>query len=175
MLRLILLRHAKSGYPDGVKDHDRPLAARGCEAAPRMGAYLAVEHLIPDLVVISTARRTQETFALVAKAYSEVLNHRSDKRIYEAPPERLLEVIRETPDTVRTLMLVGHNPGSQELTAMLTGYGDRFAFARMTQAYPTCGTVVLDFDVAHWADIAPKGGRLERFVTPASIGDGPDE
>ncbi len=175
MLRLILLRHAKSGYPDGVKDHDRPLAARGREAAPRMGAYLAAEHLIPDLVVVSSARRTQETFALVAKAYGEMLNHRSDKRIYEAPPQRLLDVIRETPDNVRTLMLVGHNPGSQELAAMLTGYGDRFAFARLAQAYPTCGTAVLDFDVAHWADVAAKGGRLERFVTPASIGDGPDE
>jgi phosphohistidine phosphatase len=175
MLRLILLRHAKSGYPDGVKDHDRPLAARGFEAAPRMGAYLAGEHLIPDLVVVSTARRTQETFALIAKAYGEVLNQRSEKRIYEAEPENLLEVIRETPDIVRTLMLVGHNPGSQELAALLTGYGDRFAFARMTQAYPTCAVAVLDFDVPHWADVAARGGRLERFVTPASIGDGPDE
>jgi phosphohistidine phosphatase len=175
MLRLILLRHAKSVHPDGMKDHDRPLAARGLEAAPRMGAYLAGEHLIPDLVIVSSSRRTQETFALVAKAYGEVLNQRTEKRIYEAPPERLLAVIRETPDTVRTLMLIGHNPGSEELAAMLIGYGDRFAFARMAQAYPTCGTAVLDFDVPHWADIAPKGGRLERFVTPASIGDGPDE
>ena len=93
MRRLILFRHAKSAYPDGVGDHDRPLDARGRADAPRMGAYLAAEALLPDLVLVSSARRTQETFALAGAAIGPV-ETREEPRIYEAAAERLLGVVR---------------------------------------------------------------------------------
>lgn len=174
MLRLMLLRHAKSNWPEGVADRDRPLATRGRENAPVMGRYLAEEGLLPDLVLVSPSLRTQETWRLVAPMLPQKPPSQTEPRIYEAPYQRLLEVVQEVEGDVRTLLMVGHNPGSAELAALLTGGGDRSAAARMMQKYPTCGLAVLDFDVSDWRDVAARGGRLDRFETPASLGDGPD-
>ncbi|MGJ3265450.1 MAG: SixA phosphatase family protein [Salinarimonas sp.] len=168
MRRLILFRHAKSGYPQGADDHDRPLNDRGREDAPRMGAYLAAEALLPDLVLVSSARRTQETFALAGAAIGPV-ETREEPRIYEAPAERLLGVVRETPDTVRTLLMVGHNPGMEDLATRLVGFGDRYAFARLQQKFPTAAIAVIDLDAETWAEVVPREGRLERFVTPKGL------
>lgn len=175
MRRLMLLRHAKSNWPAGVADRDRPLAARGREAAPVMGRYLADELLLPDLVLISPAKRTVETWELVAPMLPEKPATHYEPRIYEAKVERLLDVVQDVEGDVRTLLMVGHNPGFAELATLLTGYGDRYAAARMSQKYPTCGLAVLDFAVEDWRDVAERGGRLDRFVTPASLGEGPDE
>lgn len=168
MKRLILFRHAKSGYPAGVEDHERPLAERGRRDAPRMGAYLAAEQLLPDLVLVSSAARTRETFALAAPALG-TSESREEPRIYEAPAERLLGVVRETPDSVRTLMLVGHNPGMEDLARTLIGFGDRYAFARLQQKFPTAGIAVVDLDAESWGEIVPRQGRLDRFVTPKGL------
>ena len=175
MRRLMLLRHAKSHWPTGVADRDRPLAARGREAAPVMGRYLADELLLPDLVLISPAKRTAETWEMVAPMLPEKPATLYEPRIYEAKVERLLDVVRDVEGEVRTLLLIGHNPGFEELAALLTGHGDRYAAARMSQKYPTCGLAVLDFAVEDWRDVAARDGRLDRFVTPGSLGEGPDE
>lgn len=175
MRRLMLLRHAKSNWPTGVADRDRPLATRGHEAAPVMGRYLADELLLPDLVLVSPARRTVETWELVAPTLPEKPPMHFEPRIYEAKMERLLEVVQDIEGNVRTLLMVGHNPGFAELATLLTGHGDRYAAARMSQKYPTSGLAVLDFAVDDWGDVAARGGRLDRFVTPASLGEGPDE
>lgn len=175
MRRLMLLRHAKSNWPSGVADRDRPLAARGREAAPVMGRYLADELLLPDLVLVSPALRTAETWQLVASMLPEKPASRVESRIYEAPTGRLLEVVQETEGDVRTLLMIGHNPGFAELAGLFTGHGDRYAAARMSQKYPTCGLAVLDFAIADWRDVEARSARLDRFVTPASLGEGPDE
>ncbi len=175
MRRLMLLRHAKSHWPTGVADRDRPLAARGREAAPVMGRYLADELLLPDLVLISPAKRTAETWEMVAPMLPEKPPTQYEPRIYEAKVERLLDVVQDIEGNVRTLLLIGHNPGFEELAALLTGHGDRYAAARMSQKYPTCGLAVLDFAVEDWRDVAARGGRLDRFITPGSLGEGPDE
>src|SRR5689334_20311557 len=114
MRRLMLLRHAKSAWPDGVEDHERPLAERGRVAAPLMGRYMAEHGLLPDFAIVSTARRAQETWALVAPALGRDTAQRDEARIYEARSEAILEVIRETAAGVRTLLVVGHNPGFQD-------------------------------------------------------------
>lgn len=175
MRRLMLLRHAKSNWPDGVADRDRPLAMRGREAAPVMGRYLADELLLPDLALISPARRTLETWALVEPMLPEKPPSHVEPRIYEAKAQRLLDVAKEVEPEVKTVLLIGHNPGLEELAALLAGHGDRYASARMSQKYPTCGLAVLDFAIEDWRDLAPRSGRLDRFVTPASLGEGPDE
>lgn len=175
MRRLMLLRHAKSSWPANTADRDRPLAVRGREAAPVMGSYLAEELLLPDLVLISPAKRTVETWELVRPMLPEKPGTHFEPRIYEAPAERLLKVVQEADPHVRTLLLIGHNPGFEELAAKLTGHGDRYAAARMAQKYPTCGLAVLDFAIEDWRDLSPRSGRLDRFVTPASLGEGPDE
>ncbi len=171
----MLLRHAKSNWPTGVADRDRPLAARGREAAPVIGRYLADELLLPDLVLISPARRTVETWELVLPMLPEKPATQYEPRIYEAKTHRLLDVVQEIEGDVRTVLMIGHNPGFEELAALLTGHGDRYASARMSRKYPTAGLAVLDFAVDDWRDVAERGGRLDRFVTPASLGEGPDE
>ena len=167
MRRLMLLRHAKSARMGGTADIDRPLAARGREAAPRLGAYLRAEGLSPDLALVSAARRTRETWDLVRPALGDV-EVRFEPRIYEAPTERLLAVVREVEPEVGTLLMIGHNPGFQELARRLAGDGD--ALARLGQKFPTAGLAVIDCPVASWADVHAGGGRLERFVTPKSLG-----
>lgn len=173
MLRLLLLRHAKSARPDGVADIDRPLATRGREASPRMGAYLAAEGLAPDLALVSSARRTRETWELAGPPLGAV-PMRVEPRIYEAPSGRLLTVVQEVEAPVRTLLLVGHNPGFEDLARQLAGRGDRDALARLGQKYPTAALAVIDFPVENWVEVASGSGRLERFVTPKSLGLGED-
>ena len=140
-----------------------------------MGRYLADELLLPDLVLVSPARRTAETWELVAPMLPERPAVHVESRIYEAPTKRLLEVVIEQDAGVKTLLMIGHNPGFEELAALLTGHGDRYASVRMARKYPTCGLAVLDFPVEDWRDVAARGGRLDRFVTPESLGEGPDE
>jgi phosphohistidine phosphatase len=170
----MLLRHAKSARPVGVADMDRPLAARGRDAAPRMGRYLAEEGLLPDLVVVSAARRTRETWELV-EPHVDATEIRFDARIYEAPASRLLAVVRASPSSARSVLMIGHNPGFEDFAKLLVGHGDRYAFARLTQKYPTAGLAVIDFDRENWSEIAPRSGRLDRFVTPKSLGAEEDD
>lgn len=168
MKRLLLLRHAKSGYPAGVADHDRPLDERGERDAPRMGTYLAAEGLLPDLALVSSAARTQATFAHLAPSLG-ALERRTEAGLYEAPPERILDLVRAADDPVRTLLVVAHNPGLEDLARRLVGFGDRYAFARLQQKFSTAGLAVIDFDVESWRDVAAGQGRLDRFVTPKSL------
>ena len=71
--------------------------------------------------------------------------------------------------------MIGHNPGFEDLAKLLVGHGDRYAFARLTQKYPTAGLAVIDFDRENWSEIAPRSGRLDRFVTPKSLGAEEDD
>jgi phosphohistidine phosphatase len=169
MRRLLLLRHAKSG-PHGISaDLDRPLAPRGRQQAPRMGAYLAEQGLRPDLALVSHARRTRETWDLARPALGNV-PARFDERIYEAPAQRLLAVVRETEPAIGTLVMVGHNPGFGDLASALVGSGKEDDLSRLTGNLPTAGLVVIDFPVEQWRDVSPGSGRIDRFVTPKMLG-----
>ena len=174
MRRLMLLRHAKAAPPDGMADVDRPLAPRGREALPRVAAHIAGEQFFPDLALVSTARRARETWGIVASRLGEV-SVRFEPRIYEAPPERLLAIVHEIEPEVRTLLMIGHNPGFEDLAKRLAGHGDRYAFARMARKYPTAGLAVLDFAAEDWRGAEPGAGRLDRFVTPKSLGQDEDD
>jgi len=167
--RLFLLRHAKSAWPDGVADQKRPLAPRGQKAAPVIGAYMAKERLVPDLVLVSTARRTQDTWDLIAPSLPKGIDRRDIAALYEAPPNRLLEVVRDTDAAVRGLMLVGHNPGLQQFGLALVGAGDADAIHRLGAKFPTAGLAVFDLSLDLWSDLHAGSGTLERFVTPKSL------
>ncbi len=172
MRRLMLLRHAKADWPEGVADHDRPLARRGQRQAPEMARYMASQGLVPDLVIVSTARRTQETWQLIASAFPSGISQCNDARIYEAPKNNILRVIREADDAARALLLIGHNPGFAEVANSLVKLEQSSAaLSRLQRGYPTSGLAIMDFKVERWADIAEGSGRLERFETPASIGN----
>jgi phosphohistidine phosphatase len=119
--RLIVLRHAKSDWPTGVPDHRRPLGPRGKREAPLAGRWLDERAQPIDLVVCSTAQRARETWELVAGELDPVPEMRAEPRVYDASESRLLEVIRELPDTAGTVLFIGHNPGLEDLISVLTG------------------------------------------------------
>lgn len=167
--RLILLRHTKSDWPEGVADHERPLAKRGQRAGPVIGAYMAEAGLVPALAIVSTARRTQETWALVRPAFAAPIPTVDERRIYEAPAGRLLAVVRNAPDDRPTLLLVGHNPGLADMAALLIGTGAPHDLASLRDKYPTGGLAVIDFQMASWRDVAAGTGHLAHFATPRSL------
>ena len=172
MIRLVLLRHAKSDRPAPfARDHERPLAERGREAMPAIRHYMKRHRLIPERALVSTAKRTRETWELLAPALGEVRDILFEDRLYDAEPDRLLDVIRETPDDVRTLLVIGHNPGLQELAIDLIGAGDVDMRQRLHEKLPTAGLLVIDFPAAHWSKLHAGAGRLKSFITPRSLGN----
>lgn len=117
---LYIVRHAKSAYPEGVTDHDRPLTARGLADAARLGVDLAARCSTPDLVLVSTALRAQQTW-LVASEVLQATNVRDDERLYLASVADLLAVVNGVDDSVEALVLVGHNEGLSQLASTLSG------------------------------------------------------
>jgi phosphohistidine phosphatase len=170
MRRLMLLRHAKSDRPEGVDDHERPLAKRGRQKSPLIGIYMAKERLRPNLAIVSTARRARETWKLVRSAFKHDISRQKEPRIYDASAKAILDVINETAPDVKALLLVGHNPGLQDLAFKLIGKGNKSDLSQLHRKFPTAGLVVIDFDVKRWRDVAEGLGQLERFETPKSIG-----
>lgn len=136
MKTLLVLRHAKSSWkhPE-LADHDRPLNKRGKQDAPRIGALLRAEDLIPDLIISSTAVRARATAAAVSEASGYTGEIKLTRALYAAAPEAYLEVLRGLPDEYGRVMVVGHNPGLAELVEMLTGEAEAMpsgALARLT-------------------------------------------
>jgi phosphohistidine phosphatase len=172
MRRLLLLRHAKSDRPAGVDDHERPLASRGRLDSARMGRVMAAHCLRPDLAIVSTARRTRETWELARPAFGAQIVQQDESRIYDASAAAILDVVHEADSSLHTLLLVGHNPGLHSLILELIGTAEKSGLARLQQKFPTAGLVVIDFDIDLWTQASMGGGRLERFETPKSAGSG---
>jgi phosphohistidine phosphatase len=170
MRRLLLLRHAKAERSQpGGRDQDRVLTDRGCADAPKLGAYMVRHALKPDLVVVSGSARTRETWALVAAAFDKSPAVNFEDRVYEAPAEAILQVIKETDPKIGTLLVIAHNPGLQELAAMLVAAGDVEARQRLKEDFPTAALAVIDFALGDWSRVHLHAGRLEHFVTPRSL------
>ncbi|WP_327251508.1 SixA phosphatase family protein [Streptomyces sp. NBC_01244] len=166
--RLVLLRHAKSAWPD-VADHERPLGPRGLRDAPAAGRRLRDAGCVPSLVICSTARRTRETWALAAAQLGAEVPVRFDERVYAAEPEELLEVVSEVPEEIRTLLLVGHNPGLEDLALSLAreavDAAEAEAIARLSEKFPTSAIAVLAC-TGPWRELAPGSARLADFAVP---------
>ncbi|SHI29047.1 phosphohistidine phosphatase [Pollutimonas bauzanensis] len=164
----MLLRHAKADSPQGIDDHSRPLARRGRIESAAMGKYMAGQGLAPDLAIVSTARRAQETWRLAQPAFAADTVRRDDGRLYGASAQEMLAIIQESPASAHVLLLVGHNPGLQQLAAGLIATGRPSAVSRLQREYPTAGLAVIDFAAADWRQVSPRSGHLERFETPES-------
>jgi phosphohistidine phosphatase len=179
MKRLTLLRHAKSGWDDPVsRDFDRPLNAKGKRAAQIVGQYLRAHGLHFDRVTGSPAVRVVETLEEVASGLGETIAPAWDKRVYLASGVTLLDVVHDTPDAHESLMLVGHNPGLEDLILMLVPdrVGDEVR-DQVEEKFPTASIAEIEFDTERWADIKPGSGRLVRFVRPRDLDPalGPDQ
>ena len=170
MRRLLLLRHAKAErLQSGGRDHDRILAKRGRDDATAIGAYLVRHKLVPDRALVSTSARTRETWALVAAAFAKAPPAEFENSIYESSPEAILKAIKATKPAAKTLVVVGHNPGMQQLAAVLIASGDIEARQRLLEEFPTAAFAMINFAAESWDGVHANGGRLEHFVTPHTL------
>jgi phosphohistidine phosphatase len=143
MKTLLILRHAKSSWKqEGLDDHERPLSKRGLKDAPRMGALLKEMDLVPDLILSSSARRARETAELVAEGCDYVGEIGGGRDLYAFDSIAYLEALSELSDEPGRVMLVGHNPGLEELLGQLTG-----DYARL----PTAALAVVQLPIQRWA------------------------
>lgn len=166
MKRLVLLRHAKAVAKDGVRDFDRVLAQQGREEMTAVASHLA--SMPCDTALVSSAARTRETWKLAHKPDVPTTFERS---IYEADEPELLAAARGADPAAETAIMVGHNPGFEELALSLTQAGeDGPAADRLQAGFPTAGVAVIEFDIGSWRELARGTGRLVSFETPASLG-----
>jgi phosphohistidine phosphatase len=160
---LVLLRHAKAEQGGADRDHDRELTARGRRDASEAGRWLRDNGIGIDEVLCSTSERTQQTAEGVWSAGCPETEVHLDRRIYDASPERLLEVIREADDDADVVMVVGHAPGIPVLTELLAdGEGSTEGHRAMGEGFPTCAMAVLHYS-GRWTDLQFGDASLERF------------
>jgi phosphohistidine phosphatase len=159
MKTLLVLRHAKSSWSDStLDDHERPLNTRGQKDAPRVGALVQERQLTPDLIISSDASRARLTAEAVAEAASYDSEILLDRRLYLATPADILAVLRTLRDSVGTAMIVGHNPGLEELVALLTGEHEDL---------PTAALAQIALPIARWRELKESTrGTIEGLWRP---------
>jgi phosphohistidine phosphatase len=162
---LVLLRHAKAVPPESMPDLERPLADRGRADAAAAGRYLVAQGIEAELVLCSPSIRTRETWQYAAEAGATATDIWFDRRIYSAGTDELLEVIRDVPAEVRTVVMVGHAPGIPWLADELALDGTSPNRIELTQKYPTSGLTVLHH-TTRWADLAADEADLVEYVIP---------
>lgn len=167
MLDLYILRHAKSSWKDlDLDDFDRPLNKRGKLNAAQMGRYLSERNVRPQMVLCSKAKRCKQTLKrLLAEGFSPsqqvFLN-----RLYLASSSEILEEIRNTSDTVKSLMVVGHNPGLESFIEKLVEDKNNADYLSILEKFPTCALAHIQIDTDCWSTLAPNSGRLYCYITP---------
>lgn len=161
MKTLLLLRHAKSSWADAdSRDFDRPLNERGLKAATLMGKFIRKKKIEPGLIISSPAKRARATALLVKEGGKIAAELRFDERIYEADTETLLKVVSQIDEAVDTVIIVGHNPGMEQLLQGLTGEA---------QEVPTATLMQISLKLDKWSAVQEKTGFLEWLVKPKDL------
>jgi len=161
MKTLLLLRHAKSSKDDpALRDFDRPLNDRGKDDAKLIGRFIRESSISPDLVISSPAKRATKTTELVLKSAGLKINVAFDERIYEADLLRLLTVVSQIEPARSVVLLVGHNPGFEDLVEALAG---------RTTPLPTASLAQIDLTVEEWNKVRAGAGKLKLLVTPKDL------
>ncbi|RMB84017.1 phosphohistidine phosphatase [Streptomyces shenzhenensis] len=164
--RLVVLRHAKSAWPEGVADHERPLAPRGRRDAPAAGRALAEADCLPDLALCSTALRARNTWELASAQWGTPPPVRFDPRLYAAEVPDLMGVVHEVSPEVETLLLVGHNPGLAELVLDLAGDSLDNGLDVVRTKFPTSAVAVLSWHGTGWQALASGTALLTSVTVP---------
>ncbi|MFB6554205.1 MULTISPECIES: histidine phosphatase family protein [unclassified Streptomyces] len=163
--RIVLFRHAKADWPQ-VTDHERPLADRGRKDAAEAGRRLADTGIAFDQALCSTSIRTRETWKLAVHEFPQRPKTVYEERIYEASPGELIAVLNETPDDLRNVLVIGHNPGMEGLAEILAGSTEDEARERMGgRGFPTAAFAVLTF-TGSWKDVEPGTASLADYWAP---------
>lgn len=170
MKQLLLLRHAKSGWTrPNLHDFDRNLDDAGQVQAQKMAVCLAQSFPLPDHIICSTAQRTRETLTFVLGAYQHPLTIDLSRHIYEAPYGVILEKLQAVEAEVETVLVVGHNPGMEDVVFSLVGDGHDAAFEALGGQYPTGGCAHLVFNVENWSDLTRGRGFFQKFSSPKTL------
>ena len=170
--RLILLRHAKSSWKDtSLPDDERPLAGRGRRALHLVAKYLRGTGLTVDLMLCSPSRRTRQTLDGVRAGLRGQPEVRFVREIYEATADDLLEILHQVEDRYRTVLLIGHNPGFEDLADGLVSSGDDEALARLREGFPTAALAALSCD-SDWSNLTWGTARLDSYVRPRDLAHG---
>lgn len=143
-----------------MRDFDRPLNERGLKAATLMGKFLRKRKVEPGLIISSPAKRARETASLVKESGKLAAELRFDERIYEADTETLLKVVSQIDESVDTVIVVGHNPGMQQLLQVLTGEAEEV---------PTATLMQISLKLDKWSAAQEKCGSLEWLVKPKEL------
>ena len=166
---LILVRHAKAEHVEGKPDHDRELAPRGRRDARAIGQWLSdpLHAVVLDLALCSTSERTRQTLDAVRAGGASVKDVRFDTRIYDASAAHLLDVLREVPDSVNSVLMIGHAPGIPVLATALANddVGPTDVIELLSRGFPTSALAVLGFE-GGWAALAPETAYVRDFVVP---------
>jgi len=170
MFRLALLRHSEAHPHAAGGDKERPLTKAGRKLAARMGKYCRDIPLIPDLVLVSSALRTRETFEFVAGEIGQELKVTFDPALYSAASTTIKELIADVTSEHKTVLVIGHNPGIAECAFMFSGDGDPRMLAEMRSHFPAPALAIIDFPFETWAEIAAGQGKLDRFITKTMLG-----
>jgi phosphohistidine phosphatase len=172
IMRLLLLRHAKSAHPTGVDDFDRPITGEGKAAARLIGAFVRQRAIQPVLVMCSTARRAQETWDCVAAELTQRSEVKTESGLYLAQTPGLFQFI-SAQQGASPLMIIGHNPGLHELGVSLlakTQTGEaRQRTENFVRKFPTAALAVFDIDVDSWGKVRPGIAMLSCFVRPKDL------
>lgn len=166
---LYVLRHAKSSWDDpALADHDRPLAPRGRRDAERLAGFLRREEIAPALVLCSSSLRTRQTLAAILPSLDGDVQLSIEHDLYGADAERLLERLRAVPETVPSVLLIGHNPGLLELALSLARPGSELG--RLREGLPTAALVTLAITPVAWQQVAPGEAELLGWVVARDLG-----
>lgn len=165
--RLMLLRHAQALPANGGQDFDRPLSPKGLEDAQALGVTLRRRGLIPDYILCSSAKRTQQTCHEALLNSSEHKIHTGfTKAIYHASRGELFHLLQSVENEPQSVLLVGHNPTIYELAAMMAAQGSEPLLGRLNNGYQPASLSVFEVQIDRWADLDPEKSRLVEFMEP---------
>jgi phosphohistidine phosphatase len=175
MKRLFLLRHAKTVQDTGEGDHARILTERGRDDAGLIGNYMDTRGYLPDAVLCSTSARTRETWDILSGELARVPEPAFTRALYLASAKKMLSLVQDVPDEVGSLLVIAHNPGTEELAAKLArkpkSEAETEKLAKLKNKYSTGGLTVFDFDQKAWKDVTLGEGILLEFVRPKDLYD----
>jgi len=177
MKKLYILRHAKAGNKGTKKildDHERPLSKKGLDSCKLIAKHLKKHKEKPALAISSTAKRTRKTFENVFKDYPPPPEVEFTPRLYLAGADDIISVINEVEDSIKSLMVIGHNPGLHELCLELAGGGDKALIRAVQEYFPPGSLAVYEIDEESWEDVGSKSGKLVEFTTPKNLTPGVD-
>ncbi len=168
MKTLYLLRHAQAMPLDlgNTRDHERPLTPKGQMDANALGREMMKRALLPDLVLCSSARRTQETCRIMKQHFPREISTHFLPTLYETSKSGLFHIIQGTRDTADTLLVIGHNPALHELCAAFSTHAPETIVHRLMQGYPPATLSVITFPQTEWEQIELDSGKISLYLTP---------